>query len=346
MLVANDAKCSVRPSSQRAASLETEPIVVGFVNNMPDAALRTTERQFRELLSAASWNLSVRLRFFSLPDVPRSEAGRLHVSENYADVSELWSSHLDGLIVTGTEPRASALPDEPYWGSLAKLVEWAEDHTWSTVWSCLAAHAAVLHTDGVNRRLLAHKLSGVFECVKATDHAILAGIPSQWRVPHSRQNELPEEELAAKGYRILSRSAEAGTDIFIKQKKSLSVFVQGHPEYDPGALLREYRRDIGRFLSGERDSYPDMPRGYFDADMAAAFTGFQKEALANRNIDLLSKFPVGHAEGQLDHPWRAMAVRMYANWLSYLAELKFRDHWAGEGVHNPARAYREPNRTV
>jgi len=346
MLVANEARASMRTSSQDAGSLDTEPIVVGFVNNMPDAALRTTERQFRELLSAASWNLAVCLRFFSLPDLPRSEAGRLHLSQNYEDIRELSSTHLDGLIVTGTEPRASALPDEPYWGSLVKLIEWAEGHTSSTVWSCLAAHAAVLQNDGIGRRLLGKKLSGVFDCVKVTDHPILAGVASQWRVPHSRHNEVPEEELVAKGYCILSRSAEAGADIFVKQTKNLSIFVQGHPEYDPEALLREYRRDIGRFLSGERDNYPEMPRGYFDAGMAAALSGFQTEASRKRNIDLLSRFPAGQGEGRLDHPWRTPAVRIYANWLSYLAERKFRDHWSGEGVHNSARSYREPNRNA
>lgn len=342
MLVANEPKRSLLPSSQQAGSLGTDPIVIGFVNNMPDAALRTTERQFRELLTAASWNLAVRLRFFSLPDLPRSEAGRLHVSQNYEDIGEFWSTHLDGLIVTGNEPRASVLSDEPYWGSLARLVDWADDHTCSSIWSCLAAHAAVLHTDGINRRLRSQKLSGVFECGKVTDHALLAGIPSRWRVPHSRHNELPEEELIAKGYRILSRSAEAGADIFIKHKNSLAIFIQGHPEYDPEALLREYRRDIGRFLSGERDSYPPMPRGYFDAAMAAALAGFRDDALRNRNIDLLSKFPVVHGEGRLDHPWRAMAVRMYANWLSYLAELKFRGLCPGEVDHS-APSYRGPN---
>ena len=42
---------------------------------------------------------------------------------------------------------------------------------------------------------------------------------------------------------MLSRSPVAGADLFIKQRKSLFVFLQGHPEYDPGSLLREYQRD-------------------------------------------------------------------------------------------------------
>src|ERR1700746_3741105 len=90
-------------SRPRAAS--DPSLVIGLVNNMPDAALQTTELQFSELLCAASHN-SVRLRCFSLPELPRSDVARSLISEHYGDIGELWTSHLDGLIVTGTEPRA------------------------------------------------------------------------------------------------------------------------------------------------------------------------------------------------------------------------------------------------
>jgi homoserine O-succinyltransferase/O-acetyltransferase len=323
--------------SQEPRFRKGNSLVIGFVNNMPDAALRTTERQFRELLSAASRHVPVRLRYFSIPELPRGEAGRAHISENYEDLDELWESDLDGLIVTGTEPRAPDLRDEPYWPNLAKLIDWAEDHLTSTIWSCLAAHAAAFHLDRISRRALPKKLSGVFDSIKAGDHAIVAGAPPQWCVPHSRYNELPEEALVAKGYQILSRSRDAGADICIKQRKSLFIFLQGHPEYDPGALLREYRRDIGRFLSGERDSYPEMPRGYFDQDSAAVFADFQRHAVRNRNIDLLTSFPAAQAEKKLEHPWGIAATCIYANWLSYLVEKRSRYN-GGKGLNESERA--------
>lgn len=297
-----------------------DPIVIGLVNNMPDTALRTTERQFSDLLSAASQECAIRLRLFSLPEIPRGNPGREHVSQNHEDISALWTSRLDGLIVTGTEPRAPALPDEPYWPTLTKLVDWSDDHTTSTVWSCLAAHAAVLHIDGIDRYALPEKLSGVFDCTKAAHHPITVGAPSRWRIPHSRYNGLPMDTLASRGYLILSKSPDVGADMFVKQGKSLFLFLQGHPEYDAGALLREYRRDVGRFLAGERDRYPEMPRGYFDDDTASAFAAFRQKALQSRHIDLLSQFPFSDAERKLTPAWRSIAVRIYANWLSYLAE--------------------------
>ena len=255
--------------------------------------------------SSPSSHNSVRLRFFSLPELPRSEAGRSHISQHYEDISELWTSHLDGLIVTGTEPRAPALADEPYWPTLTKLVDWADDHAISTIWSCLAAHAAVLHLDGIRRRAFREKLSGVFDCTKAADHAIVDGAPSRWRVPHSRYNELPEDALASSGYRILSRLPGTGADMFVKQRKTLFLFVQGHLEYDPGALLREYRRDVRRFLAGERDSYPEMPCGYFDEDAAAALAAFRRQALGNRSVDLLLRISRCHSRRE---DWRTLGL--------------------------------------
>ena len=299
-----------------------DPITIGLVNNMPDAALLTTERQFRDLLSADLEDAPIRLRLFSLPELPRAEAAKQHISEHYEDIRELWTSRVDGLIVTGTEPRAKDLRHEPYWASLARLVDWAEENGISTVWSCLAAHAAVLHLDRIDRRSFAEKLSGVFECVRIEDHKILAGTPVRWRVPHSRFNDLPEKALVGKGYSVLSRSSDAGADIFIKQRASLAIFLQGHPEYDPGSLLREYRRDIGRYLAGARDSYPAMPRYYFSPEAGTALAAFRAWAERRRCIDALSGFPMAEAEKGLVHHWRNLSVGMYTNWKSWLRETK------------------------
>jgi homoserine O-succinyltransferase len=284
---------------------------------MPDAALRTTERQFCSLLSVACGNIPVRLRLFYLPELPRQDSGRSLLHQRYEEISELWATHLDGLIVTGTEPRAAALVDEPYWPTLTKLVDWAEDHTVSTIWSCLAAHAAVFHIDGINRRPLGEKLSGIFDCTKAQDHAILVCAPPRWGVPHSRYNGLPEEALVSSGYHLLSRSLDAGADIFVKRRKSLFIFFQGHPEYDPRALLREYRRDSQRFLAGERGDYPEMPCNYFDNDTRTALAEFRERALRKPHIELLSGFPAV-ADENLVHAWRELAAQIYTNWLAFL----------------------------
>ena len=310
------------PQGRQPCSGEADPIVIGLVNNMPDAALRATERQFLELLSAASGGHTVHLRFLSVPQIPRGETGRTHISF-YESIGEVWDDHFDGLIVTGTEPRARVLEDEPYWPTLATLADWAEHHTVSTIWSCLAAQIAVLRADGIARRPFGWKLSGVFPCTKAADHAITAGFPQCWCVPQTRYNDLPEQALSASGYRILSRLPDAGADIFVRERGSLFLFIQGHPEYDPESLFREYRRDIARFLSGERDTYPDPLQGYFDEDTATALDAFRWRALHTRDAALLLSLPDAVAGWQPTHSWREPAIRLYANWLFFLAQRKY-----------------------
>ena len=59
-----------------------EALVIGLINNMPDAALKTTEWQVRDLLTRASGTRPVTLRLFSLPEVPRNEVGLTHVRQH------------------------------------------------------------------------------------------------------------------------------------------------------------------------------------------------------------------------------------------------------------------------
>jgi homoserine O-succinyltransferase/O-acetyltransferase len=293
---------------------------IGLVNNMPDAALDATERQFRALLGAAAGDLDVRLTLYSLPEVPRGEFGRQQVRK-YASIDRLWTRRHDGLIVTGTEPRATDLRDEPYWQSLTALLEWAEQSTYSTILSCLAAHAGILHMDGIERRTLGDKRFGVFECVRVGDHPLTAAT-SALAVPHSRWNEVPEDALRACGYHVLMRSDTAGVDIFVKQRRSLFVFFQGHPEYEAVTLLLEYRRDVARYLRGERDSYPPLPHGYFDEETERALIALRDRALGERSAALLADFPLAAAAAAVTNSWRPSAERLYRNWLEYIHTAK------------------------
>jgi homoserine O-succinyltransferase len=293
-------------------------VTVGLINNMPDAALEATERQFTDLIRASARHTAVQLMLFSIPQVPRAAAVRRDMAARYRDVSEMWGTRLDGLIVTGTEPKSKTLKDEPYWGALVQVIDWARQNTNSTIWSCLAAHAAVLHSDGIERKPFSEKLSGVFDCASAGAHPMLRGVTLPMRVPHSRGNDLPERDLKAAGYRLLTRSPVAGVDMFVRQEQSFHLFLQGHPEYEAGTLLREYRRDIGRYLRGERERYPAMPRGYFDREAKATLDGFRRRAVAERSPDLLKSFPLRRLEAGLGGGWRSSAVAIYENWFDYL----------------------------
>jgi len=296
---------------------------IGLLNNMPDAALRATERQFIDLIAASAGDRIVRLHFLTLSEIARGEAESARLRAAYTDFRELRGHRLDGLIVTGCEPRAERLTDEPYWNSLADVVDWAEHNTISTIWSCLAAHAAVLHLDGIERRRLTDKRSGVFDCYPVAEDPILAHAPASLAVSHSRWNDLREPELAAHGYRVLTRSPAAGVDIFAKQWRSLFLFFQGHPEYSPDALMREYRRDVGRYLRGESERYPAIPVGYFRRQLETELAAFAAAARTNRDPVLLDRFPGDAAlRSGLIRSESLAGVTVVRNWLGYLAARK------------------------
>ncbi len=313
----------VAPSGFPADLHSANCITIGLVNNMPDAALESTERQFMALLGAAATDAAVRLKLFSIAEIPRADHARRKLVERYRDVSELWDARLDGLIVTGTEPRAANLKDEPYWATLGRLVDWARENTAATIWSCLAAHAAVLHADGIERCRLAEKRFGIFDCRAVAAERMTMGAAPRLRMPHSRYNDLPEPALTDCGYRVLTRSAAAGVDMFAaveRRSSSFFLFFQGHPEYEAGTLLREYRRDIGRFLRGEREHYPAPPQGYFNDEGRALVDAFRRRALRERRDGLIADFPMDALEAGLQSPWRHAAVGIYQRWLDCLKE--------------------------
>jgi homoserine O-succinyltransferase len=311
-----------RARSERPAG-HRETIRIALINNMPDPALEDTEVQFFELLNSAAGDIPLSLKLYSLPELPHGDAGQKHLNDFYFEIEDLLNSRFDGVIMTGTEPRQPDLREEPYWPALTKVLDWAETHTASTVLSCLAAHAGVLYSDGVPRHRLSDKRFGVFEHKKVRDHALTNGAGKAMNIPHSRWNELRADELAACGYEIRLQSVEAGVDLFVKKKReSLFVHFQGHPEYSTRTLLKEYRRDIKRFLRKERETYPSMPHGYFDAAATKLLSAFRESAAANPREELLAKFPEAAVAGTLQETWQTSAAFVYRNWLQYLLSKK------------------------
>ncbi|NUR10312.1 MAG: homoserine O-succinyltransferase, partial [Bradyrhizobium sp.] len=61
-------------------------LTIGLVNNMPDPALKATERQFMKLLQAATGPCRIRFHCFSLPSVKRSPEAKWHVESEYSDL--------------------------------------------------------------------------------------------------------------------------------------------------------------------------------------------------------------------------------------------------------------------
>jgi homoserine O-succinyltransferase/O-acetyltransferase len=321
---------ATRAPRKRLSEPSHEPIRIGFVNSMLESAFKATESQFVSLLDASSEGIAIQLSLYVLPGISIPASNGDHIASNYVCVDELWNQELDGLIVTGTEPMTAALKDEPYWEKFTQLIDWARDHTRSAVWSCLAAHAAILHMDGIERRRNQAKHFGIFQCHRVSDDGLLKGTGPRFPIPHSRWNGVAEQELAAHGYRILTRTADAEVDTFIKQENSLFVFFQGHPEYATDTLLREYRRDIGRYLRNHAEAYPRVPHGYFDSAAEEALSSLRESANSLRSDQLLDGIAAVMDKIQIENTWQPTAMLMYRNWLEYICACKDASQPAGK----------------
>jgi homoserine O-succinyltransferase len=294
---------------------------------MADGALEQTERQFFQLIGSFGAACRIRWHLFSLPSIPRGESARLHLMhENYRELRDIYAARLDGVIVTGTEPGQQDLKQETYWPELSELLDWIDQEGPPAVLSCLAAHAAVLRYDGIERHRLAHKRCGTFDHIVVDSHPLTNELTGTLKVPHSRWNEAPADALEDAGYRILTYAPEAGADLFVKQRRSLLMFLQGHPEYDHDTLAREYRRDVRRYLAGIANDYPALPQYYFRQDEAEALELFRQRAMKARDEGLLAEFPAVAADTR---NCRTSALKpVFDIWLCLLQESAAKRHGA------------------
>jgi homoserine O-succinyltransferase len=288
---------------------------VELVNNMPDSAVSATQRQFIRLLEEGAGAFDVSLGLMSLSSVERSAEARREMAELYRSPASFAAAPADAIIVTGAEPRAAELDEEPYWRELTSLFDAARARAYATLASCLAAHALVLHRDRVRRRRSAVKWSGLYPTEVAAAHPLTEGLAPGF-TPHSRWNGLDEADLVAKGYLVLTRAGEAGVDMFVKDEDHLALFFQGHPEYDGDTLAREYRRDVSRALTGA--ATPSPPANYYDAQTELRVRAHVAGMIAGREAPTMPPFAMVAPQPS----WRARGGRAIGNWLAAVAARK------------------------
>ena len=127
-------------------------------------------------------SLDVRLTFFSFAEIARSEQARSRMEGTYAD-----AGHPAGR--PGRPDRHRRRTDwraicamNPI-GRWRMLTDWAETDTISTVFSCLAAHAAVLHLDGIARQPLAAETERCVRVSARRRRSLFFNIPPDVRCP-------------------------------------------------------------------------------------------------------------------------------------------------------------------
>ena len=301
----------------RAVHQDIRELHIGFLNMMPDAALRATERQFIRLVGSCNRIAQFFVYPFSLPALDRSRDTLGYIERYYSDFETMRDTGLDALIITGANVANPKLEDEAFWEPLMDVVDWARDNVASILCSCLATHAVLKHFHGIDRQPLPKKRWGVYSHrVSATDHPLLRDINTRFDVPHSRYNDISRAQLEAAGLKILAESAEGGVHMAASPDQFRAIYMQGHPEYDANSLLKEFRRELYRYANRERDKRPPLPENYFSGEaercaLAALDAAGQARETGAAYDDTLE----ADVDGLLDNTWGDTAKAIINNWL-------------------------------
>jgi len=154
------------------------------------------------------------------------------------------------------------------------------------------------------------------------DHPLVRDVNTRFDAPHSRYNEVSETQIEEAGLTVLAASDEAGAHLAVSPDLFRIVYFQGHPEYDAVSLLKEYKREVLRYFSGERETGPRYPEHYLDSkaeDVSRRF--FAKAEKARRDGIELPDFPEAELSSLVDNTWGDTGKAIINNWLGLVYRL-------------------------
>jgi homoserine O-succinyltransferase/O-acetyltransferase len=234
--------------TERAQSQDIRPLQIAVLNLMPDKI--QTETQLLRLLGNVPLQVDVTLLHMNSHDSKNTPAE--HLLAHYQTFEQVQRRKFDGLVVTGAPVEHLPFEEVDYWEELVEILDWSENHVFSTFYICWAAQAALYRKYGIPKYALAHKVFGVFpHRALASQEKLLRGFDDV---------ELKQADLdRIDDLIVLAKSEEAGLYLVISQD-GRQVYVTGHSEYDPGTLRQEYERDLAKGLPIA------PPRNYFPQD--------------------------------------------------------------------------------
>jgi homoserine O-succinyltransferase len=310
-------------SLDRAKHQDIRELHIGFLNMMPDAALAATERQFIRLVGASNPIAQFFVYPFSIPELNRGERAEEHIAKHYFKFEDLAEKGLDALIITGANVTEPTLVNEPFWDPLIRVVDWARHNVASVFCSCLATHALVKHYHDIDRRRLPRKRWGVYSHkLSHPEHPILRDVNTRFDAPHSRYNDVSRQQLEAAGLAVLAESAEVGVHLAVSPDGFRAVYFQGHPEYAAISLLKECKREIYRYLIGEREHEPRIPENYLSVEGEGIASAHIEAAVAARQRgDTELEFPEAELLPHIDNTWGDTGRAIVNNWLGLVYQL-------------------------
>jgi homoserine O-succinyltransferase len=308
---------------ERALTQDIRELHVGLLNMMPDAALIVTEQQYMRLIGSCNQIVQFYVHPFTVPGIKRGPDVLAYIDTYYDNFDRLRDEGLDALIISGANVTNPDLEVEPFWQPLQEVLAWASKHLASVLCSCLATHVLLKVQHGIDRQRLPRKQWGVFpHRVRDRTHPLLQDVNTRFDMPHSRWNEITADQLEAAGLHILIDSDEAGVQLAVSPDHFRFIYFQGHPEYFRNSLLKEYKREVLRYLDGELEEPPPQPRHYFNPGAERVDKAYLIDATrARERGEPLPPFPEDEFDPYLDNTWGDTSKSLFNNWLGLIYQL-------------------------
>lgn len=268
-------------TEHRALHQDIRPLRLLLLNLMPTKIV--TETQIMRKLSNTPLQIEVDL--LQTASHKSAHTSLDHLETFYRTFDEVKNRRYDGMIITGAPVELLDFEEVNYWPELCEIMEWSRTNVHSTLHICWGAQAGIFYHYGIQKRVLDHKVFGVFRHqVDRPYSPLVRGFDDTFWAPHSRFTDVSQADIEAHPQLdIVATSKEAGV-YAVKSADSKHFFVFGHPEYDVDTLMREYERDV------EKGMEIAFPAHYFPNDDPT-----QKPYAT----------------------WRAHAQLLYTNWLNY-----------------------------
>jgi homoserine O-succinyltransferase len=261
------------------------PLKVAILNLMPTKI--ETETQILRLISKSP--LQVDCDFMRASTHKSTHVAADHLVKFYDTFDAYRDKNYDGLIITGAPVEHMAFEEVDYWDELCEIIDWSQEHVFSTLYLCWGALAGLYHLYGIPKRQLGAKLFGVFPQRLCDEYNFLTnGFDEVHNMPHSRHAAIDTGALAEHPeLHVLSEGFSSGPAL-IATNDFHEIYVTGHFEYGRDTLADEYWRDFHKGLPIR------LPENYFPDD---------------------------DPERQPIFTWRAHANLLYRNWLNWVYQM-------------------------
>lgn len=270
---------------EAANEQQIRPLNIVILNLMPTKI--ETETQILRLVSKSP--LQVNCDFMRVSTHEATHVSADHLVKFYETFDEFKNKNYDGLIITGAPVEHLPYEQVDYWDEFCEIVDWAQEHVFSTLYLCWGALGGLYHNYGIQKRALASKLFGVFPQRLCDEYNFLTnGFDEIHNMPHSRHAAIDTEQLNTHPeLHVLSEGLTSGPAL-IATRDFHEIYVTGHFEYGRDTLADEYWRDFKRGLPIK------VPENYFPND---------------------------NPENAPIFTWRAHANLLYRNWLNWVYQM-------------------------